>query len=86
MMNSSCAVILDRNATFVDELDLKLKGSGTHDVPFLEGPFVEVDELAHKGEHHETQVFYPHEFDLIDLNLNYTTTPKWKRNNKESCG
>lgn len=69
------------NATFVDELDLKLKGSGTHDVPFLDGPFVEVDELADKGEHHETQVFYPHEFDLIDLDLNYTTT---SRNGKET--
>ena len=65
----------------MDELDLKLKGSGTHDVPFLEGPFVEVDELADKGEHHETQVFYPHEYDLIDLNLNYTTT---SRNGKET--
>ena len=69
------------NATFVDELDLKLKGSGTHDVPFLDGPFVEVDELADKGEHHESQVFYPHEFDLIDLNLDYTTT---SRNGKET--
>ncbi len=36
------------NATFVDEVDLKLKGSGTHDVPFLDGPLVEVDELADK--------------------------------------
>ena len=69
------------NAAFVDELDLKLKGSGTHDDPFLEGPLVDVDELADKGEHHETQVFYPHEFYLIDLNINYTTT---SRNGKET--
>jgi len=39
------------NATDVDELDLKLKGSGTYDVPHLDGPFVEVDELSDKGEH-----------------------------------
>ena len=69
------------NATFVDELDLKLKGSDTHDVPFLDGPFVKVDELADKGEHHETQAFYPHEFDIIDLDLNFTTT---SRNGKET--
>ncbi len=66
------------HATFVDELDLKLKGSGTHYVPFLDGPIVEVDELA---DNHDTQVFYPHEFDLIHHNK-----PKWKSNNKESCG
>ena len=65
-MNSSCAVILDPNATFVDELDLKLKGSGTYDVSFLDGPVVKIDELADNGEHHEAQVLYPHEFDLID--------------------
>ena len=59
------------NATFVDELDLKLKRSGAYDVPFLDGSFVEVDKLADKGEHHETQVFYPHEFDIIDLTLNF---------------
>jgi len=62
------------NATFVDDLDFKLKGSSTNDVPFLDGPLVEVDKLADNGEHHETQVFYRHEFDLIDLNLNFTTT------------
>ena len=50
-------------------------------MPFLDGPFVKVDELADNGEHHETQVFYPHEFDLIDLNLNLTTT---SRNGKET--
>jgi len=73
------------NAAFVDELDLELKGSGTHDVSFLYGPFVEIDELADKGEHHETQVFYPHESDLIDLNLHHNKL-KWKRDNEESCG
>jgi len=61
------------NATFVDELDLKLKGSSTNDIPLLDGPLVEVDKFADKGEHHETQVFYPHEVDLIDLALNFTT-------------
>jgi len=86
MMNSSCAVIIDPltrtvPTTFVDELDLKLRGSDTHVVPFLDGSFIEVDELADKGEHHQTEVFYPHEFDLIDLNLNYTTT---NRNGKET--
>jgi len=69
------------NATFVDELDLKLVGSRTNDVPLLDGPLVEVDKLADKGEHHETQVIYSHEFDLIDLTLNFTTT---SRNGKES--
>jgi len=59
------------NATFVDELDIKLKGSGTNDVPFLDGPFVEGDKLADKGEDHETQVIYPHEFDLIDNELDH---------------
>ena len=47
-------------SAFVDELDLKLKGSCTYDIPFLDGNFVEVGELADKGEHHEIQVFYPH--------------------------
>ncbi len=61
------------NAIVVDELDHKLKGSCTYDVQFLDGNFVEVYELADKGEHHETQVFYQDEFDLIDLNLKFTT-------------
>ena len=51
------------------------------DVPLLDGPLFEVNKFADKGEHHETQVFYPHGFHLIDLTPNFTTT---SRNGKET--
>jgi len=68
------------NATFVNELDLKLKGSSNYDFPLLDELFVEVDKLTDKGEHHKTQVLYPHEFDLLDLDLNFTTTSGNRKN------
>ena len=71
MMNLSCAVMLDPLAKTV-----LTQFSWMNSISSSRGPFVEIDELADKGEHHETQVFYPHEFDLIDLDLHYTTTSR----------
>ena len=69
------------NAIYVDDIDThQLKGISTID------PIVhDLNELAYQGEHHQTQVFYPHEHDILDLKVDITTTswngkdPKRKR-------
>ena len=58
------------NSSYVDDLETHQLKGGSENNSILHY----LNELEYQGGHHQTQVFYPHENDILDLKVDITTT------------